>query len=124
MEITIKQIQEFRPSGCSLIAYDKEGNRLGHAYISLDGDVATLVDIYVRPDTKKRTLLPFLNRKATFRNRGIGSKLLQHVIALCEATNVTALKGRMEGDISRLELWYAKYGFIISGTDITLTFSE
>jgi GNAT superfamily N-acetyltransferase len=121
MDITIIQTRELIPLGCSLIAYSLDGKRVGHAHISLSDNVATLADIIVISRSESCFFLsPYFKRKKCYRNRGIGSKLLKNVIALCKSSNISILNGNMHGEIDKLKSWYSLHGFAINGNQITL----
>ncbi|WP_422473671.1 GNAT family N-acetyltransferase [Endozoicomonas sp. ALB032] len=118
MEATIKQIGELLPSGCTLVACNNEGERLGHAHLTVEQNIATLADIYVRAEVVEKLWIPLLKRKVCCRNQGIGSKLLGQVKELCQASGIKIVSGQMVGDVGRLKKWYTKHGFEVIGETI------
>lgn len=125
MEITIEQTSNLFPNGCTLVAYSLEGNRLGHAHISLNDSEAILADIIIRSFTVPLIpFIPFLKRKVCYRNKGVGTKLLQKVIELCKSSGITVISGNVHGETDRLERWYSKNGFKVNGNNISLRLNE
>jgi len=123
MDFEIKQLGELLPSGCSLIAYDG-GMRIGYAHISVSGGIATLADIKVTCFEKKHfTKLPFLTKKYCYRQKGVGTALLNYVIAVCKSSGVSEIQGKVDGDVSILNPWYTKHGFTIRGENMELKFN-
>ena len=124
MEISIEQTSNLFPNGCTLIAYSLEGNRLGHAHISLHDSEAILADIIISSFTIHLIpFIPFLKRKVCYRNKGVGTKLLQKVIELCNSSGISVLSGNMHGETDRLARWYSKNGFMVNGNHISLRFN-
>ena len=117
-KVVIKRIGSLFPNGCSIIA-DYHGARIGYAHINLDGNIAILADIRIE-DHYPMGKLFFRKRTYSFRGHGIGSQLLKRVILLCRNSGVQEIIGNLDGDLERLELWYAKHGFVITGEQISL----
>jgi hypothetical protein len=125
MDITIEQTRALIPLGCSLIAYNVDGEKVGHAHLSVNNNIATLADIVTNSfSVPYFSMLPFLRQKICYRNKGVGSKLLEKVIDLCKSSGISDLKGDMHGEIDRLESWYSLYGFTITRNQITLRFDR
>lgn len=55
-----------------------------------------------------------------YRNIGIGSKLLDEAIKLALLLEVKLIYGVICGETKRLEIFYRKFGFEISGKNIEL----
>lgn len=121
MEIIIEQTSNLFPHGCTLIAYSLDGNRLGHAHISLNDSEAILADIIISSfNLPLIPFIPFLKRKICYRNKGVGTKLLKKVIELCKSSGISVLSGNMHGETDRLKRWYSKNGFEVNGNHISL----
>lgn len=122
MKITITQDGNLDPF-CYLVAYSQEGTRVGYAHILRNGENATLTDVHVTSmELPYLEYLPWIKRKACYRNQGVGSQLLKEAIALCQSSYISTLQGNMHGDIEKLQSWYAKHGFSISGKHISYKF--
>ena len=52
-----------------------------------------------------------------YRNKGVGSALLDEVISFCQEERVQALYGEARGDIDTLRRWYRDKGFDLAGVD-------
>ena len=52
-----------------------------------------------------------------YRNKGVGSALLDEVISFCQEERVQALYGEARGDIEALRRWYREKGFDLDGVD-------
>ncbi len=58
-----------------------------------------------------------------YRNKGIGSALLDEVISFCKEERVSAIYGEAKGDIDVLIRWYEERGFEIdNANNIQLSF--
>ena len=49
-----------------------------------------------------------------YRNRGIGTALLQEILRYCRHHNIHRLVGDMRGELPALQRWYQRHGFRIS----------
>lgn len=88
------------------------GQRVGYAWLAIEGDQAKLVDIHLyRRDSRWHWWPPFYYRGVNYRGRGVGSRLLSSAIEICEGRGVQSLTGEMHGDITRLTRWYQGMGF-------------
>ncbi|MFK7864603.1 MAG: GNAT family N-acetyltransferase [Pseudohongiellaceae bacterium] len=52
-----------------------------------------------------------------YRNRGVGSVLLQEVIKFCKDQRVSSLYGEAKGDVESLRRWYQGEGFELDSVD-------
>ena len=52
-----------------------------------------------------------------YRQRGVGTSLLQAVIRYCRDSNISLLTGEIKGDARTLRHWYRNNGFRITGND-------
>ncbi len=52
-----------------------------------------------------------------YRNKGIGSALLEEVISFCKDQRVSTLYGEAKGDIETLRRWYEDKGFELDEVD-------
>lgn len=90
---------------------------IAKALLTLDEQEATLCDILVRNDI----LMPFcsnglflwLRRKVDFRNRGVGTKLLQFVCDTLRERGFNRITGKAVGKLDRLIPWYECNGFTV-----------
>lgn len=58
-----------------------------------------------------------------YRNKGVGSALLDAVIHFCKDERVSAIYGEAKGDVSVLRRWYRQKGFELDSVDnIQLSF--
>ena len=59
-----------------------------------------------------------------YRNRGIGTALLEEVISFCKDERVSILYGEAKGEIEALRRWYEEIGFELDDVDnIQLSFA-
>jgi len=66
--------------------------------------------------------LKLIEVSQNYRNKGIGSALLNEVIAFCKDERVTSLVGEAKGDTEILRRWYKARGFDLDEADnISLT---
>ena len=91
-----------------------KGYPAGYARIAINGDRAELADVqvYCRPGHWSRWP-PFYYRSVNYRERGIGTRLLDKVLDICQAQGVSWLEGKMHGDVDQLTRWYGRHGFRI-----------
>ena len=83
----------------------------GERYFLLLSDQHAIACVaYERPNPN----LAYLNRLSVlpdYRRRGIGERLVSHVIALARADGVSAVSIGIIGEHTHLQDWYAKLGF-------------
>lgn len=66
--------------------------------------------------------LKLIEVSQNYRNKGIGSALLNEVIAFCKDERVSSLVGEAKGDTEDLRRWYKDRGFDLDdGDNISLT---
>ena len=59
-----------------------------------------------------------------YRNRGIGTALLEEVISFCKDERISTLYGEAKGEIEALRRWYEEKGFELDDIDnIQLSFA-
>ncbi|MDA0687085.1 MAG: GNAT family N-acetyltransferase [Proteobacteria bacterium] len=69
-----------------------------------------------------RYCLKLIEVSQNYRNKGIGSALLNEVIAFCKDERVNSLVGEAKGDTEQLRRWYKDRGFDLDDADnISLT---
>jgi len=61
--------------------------------------------------------LKIIEVSQNYRNRGVGSRLLDEVIGFCREQRVTSLYGEARGDTEQLRRWYVEKGFTLDGVD-------
>jgi len=89
-----------------------QGQRVGYAWLAIDGAHARLIDINVyRHKGWWSWWPPGYYRGVDYRGRGVGTRLLETAIAICEEQGVICLMGEMHGEIERLTTWYQQHGF-------------
>ena len=122
-EVKIRQTGPLAPNGCTLVAFLAE-RRVGHAHICINKNKATLADIITANYQRQWfSHFPFFKTVVSYRKKGIGSKLLRHVISLCEENEIKEIHGEIVGDLSYLAAWYKKFGFkVIDGNKLILKF--
>jgi GNAT superfamily N-acetyltransferase len=60
----------------------------------------------------------------SYRNRGIGTALLEEVISFCKDERISTLYGEAKGEIEALRRWYEEKGFELDDIDnIQLSFA-
>ena len=101
------------------------GQSIGYINMSLRGTIADLCDLCVKDSYTYfwPNFMPVflsIKRKYNYQGKGIGSRLLAAAIEHSKAKGCTQMKGRMHGDIARLERFYRSFGFEIRGIDIEL----
>ena len=88
------------------------GQRVGYAWLVIDGCHARLIDVNVYQRKGRWSWWPpFYYRRVDYRGRGIGTRLLETIIEVCEVRGMSSLLGEMHGDIARLTHWYQRHGF-------------
>jgi GNAT superfamily N-acetyltransferase len=88
------------------------GERVGYAWLSIDGTSAELIDINVyRRESRWSWRPPFYYLGVDYRGKGIGTQLLTTAIGICETQDLHILIGDMHGDIERLSIWFQQNGF-------------
>lgn len=108
------------PGSCHWILLSKEGWRIGHAYTVFEGprlrlgDI-TVADAFIRPRPWILASLGFRPKPVSYRGSGLGSALLQEVIAWAAARGFREMTGDIypkdHGTNPRLPRWYARHGF-------------
>jgi GNAT superfamily N-acetyltransferase len=80
--------------------------------LAIDGAHARLVDVNVyRRKARWTWWPPDYYRGVDYRGIGVGTRLLETVIVICEEQGVIRLMGEMHGEIERLTTWYQRHGF-------------
>lgn len=52
-----------------------------------------------------------------YRNRGVGTALLDEVVRFCRDAQVSSIYGEAKGDVDILRRWYRAQGFALHGND-------
>jgi GNAT superfamily N-acetyltransferase len=97
------------------VAVLSEGTRIGRASLSITNKQATLCEIFVwdgkiAMQSWWRRLM-FGWKAKNFRERGLGTQLLNIVLEELRSHDISQLEGEMVGDIPRLSVWYRAAGF-------------
>ena len=68
--------------------------------------------------------LKIIEVSQNYRNKGIGSALLDEIIRFCEDERVSSIYGEAKGEMDMLRRWYQDKGFNMDGLDnIQLSFA-
>ncbi len=84
-------------------------------FISLEDGISTGCVAFEQPDNNTA----YLNRLSVlpkFRNRGTGSKLVNHIIDYSKEKDITTISIGIIAEHIKLKEWYVKLGFIEGGT--------
>lgn len=122
LECNLPDIKLVKPSGLS--------NRLFFRVYSGPNPIA-FAQLSKRPGRRRRTglsvssdsvpgvsyCLSNIEVSQNYRNKGVGSALLDEVISFCQEERVQALYGEARGDIEALRRWYRDKGFNLDGVD-------
>ena len=91
---------------------------VAHAKVTVEKQEASIADIYVYNYRKKKISLYNCIFKfylfKNYRNKGIGTFLLEKIIIFCKNNGITRLTGKMAGDIKILRPWYESHGFRVN----------
>lgn len=91
------------------------GMPVGHLDVAIDGRAAELIEIYIQERLPHwHPLLRRLGLWAGYRGRGLGTILLEHVLAKLADRGVVAVWGKMGGDETLLVPWYRSIGFDVN----------
>jgi GNAT superfamily N-acetyltransferase len=69
------------------------------------------------PDGYSSYELKMIEISQNYRQRGVGTSLLQEVIQYCRDSNIIRLTGEIKGDSRTLRDWYSNNGFQVSNDD-------
>jgi len=113
INLNFKQSEDFDFFGY-IKAFDGEVC-IGIAKLSRNENVAALGDIIVYNNKKRRVFnfLPIYS-KTNYRQKGVGTKLLQKTIIFCKEKGITEIKGKAMGDLDIIIPWYTKNGFTVN----------
>ena len=68
--------------------------------------------------------LKIIEVSQNYRNKGLGSALLDEIIRFCEDERVSSIYGEAKGEMDMLRRWYQDKGFNMDGVDnIQLSFA-
>jgi len=99
------------PSFCTMSWIKADFNR-GERYFLLENNNAAVACVaYEVADSD----LAYLNRLAVlpaFRRKGIGTRLVQHIIGLAQTDRISSISIGIIGEHTELQRWYSKQGFI------------
>ncbi|KXJ57230.1 MAG: hypothetical protein AXW15_06405 [Neptuniibacter sp. Phe_28] len=96
---------------CIKIIAFQNNTYVGYANLTRSNNTATLADIYITNHSK--TILKIFKVRQSFRNQGIGTQLLNHVLSYCKSQGITKIEGVAKGNLEELKTWYGKHGFTI-----------
>ena len=109
-------VEEAAPSLNAWIA--RSGHVAGHAQVTITGSVAELNDIMIY----ERARLPLgplarllgLRGHENYRGQGLGTKLLEEILAHLRGRGIATIEGVMKGDTARLARWFRAAGFHVN----------
>ncbi len=112
VNLTFKQSDEFRFHAKIEVFHGPYC--IGIAKVSRNGSTATLADIIIYKHKRRFINCLPIYKIVDYRNKGIGTELLMHVISFCTQNGIQEIHGRVNGDTKILIPWYIKHGFNVN----------
>jgi GNAT superfamily N-acetyltransferase len=96
----------------------RAGHVAGHARVTITGSVAELNDllVYERARLPLESLVRLLGLRGheNYRGQGLGTKLLNEILANLRGRGVATMEGVIPGDSARLARWFRAAGFNVN----------